>query len=190
MALGLKRGVVELADHDPEWEQIAHDTIGWLWRVFGSVAKDIQHVGSTAIVHIKAKPIIDIAVAVDDFGEVKSLIPALADEGFMHKSEIDDDWQIYFVLHDFENDIRMHNIHVVKNDSENWKNYLLFRDYLNSHPEKAHKYELVKLELMNKYKNNRIAYCDGKTEFCMQAIQQAEIYESFNKTFVKIEPIN
>jgi GrpB-like predicted nucleotidyltransferase (UPF0157 family) len=67
----LKHGVVELADHDPEWEQIARETIGQLWRVLGSVAKDIQHVGSTAIRNIKAKPIIDIAVAVDDFAEVE-----------------------------------------------------------------------------------------------------------------------
>jgi GrpB-like predicted nucleotidyltransferase (UPF0157 family) len=49
MVLGLKCGVVELADHDPEWEIIAAKTIEQLWNVFGSAAKDIQHSGSTAI---------------------------------------------------------------------------------------------------------------------------------------------
>ena len=68
MIIGLKCDVVELVDHKPEWEVLAVETIQRLWHVFGSVAKDIQHVGSTAIMHIKAKPIIDIAVAVDDFG--------------------------------------------------------------------------------------------------------------------------
>ena len=189
MALGLKRGVVELADHDPEWEQIARDTIGRLWRVFGSLAKEIQHIGSTAMVHIKAKPIIDIAVAVDDFDEVMRLIPALENEGFIHKSEIHDEWQVYFVCHDFENDIRTHNIHVVKSGGENWKDYLLFRDYLNNHPAKAHKYEVVKLELMAKNKNDRVAYCDGKTDFFMQAIREAKIYENFGRIFTRIELI-
>ena len=64
MAIGLKRGTVRLAEHDPEWEQLARETIGRLRCVLGSVAKDIQHVGSTSIPGIKAKPIIDIAVAV------------------------------------------------------------------------------------------------------------------------------
>ncbi len=190
MAIGLKRGVVELADHDPEWEQIARDTIGRLWRVFGSVAKDIQHVGSTAIHPIKAKPIIDIAVAVEDFDKVMELIPALTNEGFIHKSEINDEWQVYFVCHDFENDIRTHNIHVVKGDRKNWMDYLLFRDYLNSHPDAAYEYERVKLELVKKYKNDRVAYCDGKTEFCLKVLRLAQIWENFGKIFVKIEPIN
>ena len=56
MIVGLKRGR-ELVDYNLEWKAIAQETIGRLWRVFGSVAKDIQHVGSTSIAGIKAKPI-------------------------------------------------------------------------------------------------------------------------------------
>ena len=63
MNLGLKRGTAELAEHDPEWEILAAKTINRLWYIFGSIAMDIQHFGSTAIKNIKAKPIIDIAVA-------------------------------------------------------------------------------------------------------------------------------
>ena len=69
MVLGLKRGVAELADHDPEWEVNAANTIKRLWDILGSTAKDIQHVGSSAIRHIKAKPVIDIAVSVWSFGK-------------------------------------------------------------------------------------------------------------------------
>jgi len=104
MAIGLKRGSVELADHDPEWEQIARETIGQLWRVFGSVAKDIQHVGSTAIKEIKAKPIIDIAVAVESFEAVSGVFPRLDKIGIYKSVQHAVPNDILYVIGDFEND--------------------------------------------------------------------------------------
>ena len=71
--IGLKRGIIKLCDHEKEWEKEAQDTIIQLKNVLGDVAKDIQHVGSTSIPMIKAKPIIDIAVAVDDFKDILAL---------------------------------------------------------------------------------------------------------------------
>ena len=65
--LGLKREAVKLCEHQKEWEVEAQNTIARLKAILGDVAKDIQHVGSTSVLSIKAKPIIDIAVAVDDF---------------------------------------------------------------------------------------------------------------------------
>ena len=85
MALGLKRDMVELADHDPEWERNAADTIKRLWDILGSTAKDVQHVGSTSIRHIKAKPVIDIAVLVWSFEDVLALSPVLEENGFIFR---------------------------------------------------------------------------------------------------------
>ena len=189
MELGLKRGVVKLADHDPEWKELAARTIKLLWRIFGSVATDIQHVGSTAVRGIKAKPIIDIAVAVEDFAKVETLIPALEQAGFTYRSDINDGWQRYIVYHDSKNDCRINDIHVVLSDSNEWQNYLLFRDYLNNDSDMAQEYEKVKLEMMARFKRDRVAYCDGKTEFCSKALDIAQIWASFGKRFTKIEPI-
>ena len=80
--IGLKRGTVKLCEHEKEWEIEAQNTISRLKKILGNVANDIQHVGSTAIPSIKAKPIIDIAVAVDDFNDVLALEKELKDEGF------------------------------------------------------------------------------------------------------------
>lgn len=73
MMIGLKRGTVALFDHEKEWEIEAQNTISRLKNILGDVAKDIQHIGSTSILSIKAKPIIDIVVAVDDFNEFLAL---------------------------------------------------------------------------------------------------------------------
>ena len=70
MPLGLKRGTVQLEPHDKQWDEIAIQTIKTLKSILGDDAIDIQHIGSTAIPVIKAKPIIDIVVGVTDFERI------------------------------------------------------------------------------------------------------------------------
>ena len=72
-------------DHDPKWEENAVNTIKRLRSILGSAAIDIQHIGSTAIRHIKAKPVIDIAVLVRNLSEVLALTPALEKGGFIFR---------------------------------------------------------------------------------------------------------
>lgn len=79
--IGLKRGTIKLCEHEKEWETEAQNTISRLKQILGNVIKDIQHVGSTSIRSIKAKPIIDIAVAVDDFDNMLRFEKELKDNG-------------------------------------------------------------------------------------------------------------
>ena len=179
MAIGLKRGFVELADYDPEWEILAAQTIEQLWRVFGSAAKDIQHVGSTAIVHIKAKPIIDIAVAVDDFAKVEALTPALEGDGFLRR-HWDTDEQMLFAVGDYSkpNGIVTHFIHVVKTDSTVWNDYINFRNYLNANLSVSSVYEALKVRLAkeNPHDKGREKYLAGKYEFINRTLQDALVW--------------
>ena len=71
MSLGLKRGIVQLEPHDKQWDEAAIQTIKILKSILGDDAIDIQYIGSTAIPAIKAKPIIDIVVGVNDDGTLK-----------------------------------------------------------------------------------------------------------------------
>ena len=142
--LGLKRGIVELCEHDHEWAQQASQTIEKLKDLFGKVAMDIQHVGSTSIRSIKAKPIIDIVVAVDDYDKVMKLLPLLEEENFMFRRDGVEE-ELLFVSDDFKADIRTHHIHVVKMGSKAWSNYINFRDYLNAKPNVAKEYENLKI---------------------------------------------
>ena len=83
--IGLKRGTIKLCEHEKEWETEAQNTISRLKQILGNVIKDIQHVGSTSIRSIKAKPIIDIAVAVDDFDNMLRFEKELKDNGFYYR---------------------------------------------------------------------------------------------------------
>ena len=161
MQLGLERGRVKLIPHDDEWDSEAGRVVATLWRIIPE-AKDIQHVGSTAIKTIEAKPIIDIAVALDDVQSVKIHIDRMAEYGMIFRGS-DIPGQILFIIG--EGNIRTHHIHIVKWHSKEWENYIMFRDYMNSHSDKASEYEKLKKHLSLSFPDNRSAYTQGKAEF-------------------------
>ncbi|MDR2411926.1 MAG: GrpB family protein [Candidatus Peribacteria bacterium] len=178
IAVGLKRGTVELAEHDPRWSIVAKDTIELLRHIFGDIAVDIQHVGSTSIKDIKAKPIIDIVVAVNDFLSVLELIATLEKSGFINRPWKNDS-EMLFACGDYSHSqgIQTHYIHVVKADSKEWYTYICFRDYLNARPDIAKQYEAIKIELANKNRSDkgREKYITGKSEFIAHILQKAQV---------------
>ena len=163
MSLGLKRGIVQLESHDKQWDEAAIQTIKNLKSILGDDAVDIQHIGSTAIPAIKAKPIIDIAVGVTDFEKIMSYNEQLQKEGIFYRgSDVED--QILYVMGDMENDTRTHHIHIVKWNGTEWKKYIHFRDYLNDNENMALQYQRVKEELESKYADNRGLYTKEKKD--------------------------
>ena len=172
MSLGLKRGTVQLEPHDKQWDEAAIQTIKKLKSILGDDAVDIQHIGSTAIPAIKAKPIIDIVVGVTDFEKIMSYNEQLQKEGIFYRgSDVED--QILYVMGDMEKNIRTHHIHIVKWNGTEWKNYIHFRDYLNDNENMALQYQKVKEELESKYADDRVAYTNGKQEM-IDIIQQKQ----------------
>ena len=133
--IGLKRGTVELIPHQKEWSENAENVIRLLKQLLGDTAIDIQHIGSTAISSIHAKPIIDIVIGVRELNDIHPYINVLKESGFIFRGE-DVPGQVLFVKGNFEEDLRTHHIHVVKWNGSEWNNYINFRDYLNAFPEK------------------------------------------------------
>ena len=161
MLLGLKRGTVQLQPHDKQWKNVATQTIEKLKSVLGKDAIDIQHIGSTAIPAIKAKPIIDIVVGVTDFDKVMLHNEQLRQVGIFYRGS-DVERQLLYVMGDMENDTRTHHIHIVKWNGTEWKNYIHFRDYLNANENMALQYEKLKEEMERKYADDRVAYTNSK----------------------------
>jgi len=194
--LGLKRGVVELVDHDPSWERIASETIAKLKEIFGDNATDIQHVGSTAIRGIKAKPVIDIAVAVTNFDDVMALTPVLEKQGFICVSwesngEIHPMYQCgEFVSGEKLPRLLTHFIHIVMADSQQWHDYINHRDYMNACPIAAHEYESLKLRLAAENSDNYHNYFLGKQEHIHETVKIARLWNDFRREFTQIMPIN
>ena len=177
MSIGMKRGTVYLEPHQTEWERAAEETIRTLKNILGNSAADIQHIGSTSIRTISAKPIIDIAVAVNDYELILSKRDVLENADIIFRFDERPE-QLLFVMGDFEKDTRSHHIHVVIYGSDEWNNYINFRDYLNTHIAAAKEYEAVKLRLAEQYPDDRIAYTDGKQEDIDRLLAEVRVWKS------------
>ncbi len=170
--IGLKRGTVKLLYHDTRWDHFAAETISRIKGIFGKSAVDVQHVGSTAVKSIKAKPIVDIAVGVKDLNYAKRFIALMEKNNYRYK-DIGRDCELFFSGGDFENDTRNCHIHVVEIRSKEWANYITFRDYLNDNINIAKEYESLKLSLCEKFSEDRESYTAGKESFIKMALREA-----------------
>lgn len=159
--LGLERGVVRLAPHNERWHDLFADEAGRLRAAIGEYVLAVEHVGSTAVCGISAKPIIDIAVAVRETADAEKCVTPLRRIGYEYRGEQGIPGRYYFG----KGAPRTHHLHVAESGSDFWRSHLLFRDYLLRHRGAAVEYEELKRELAEKYKDNREAYTDGKTAF-------------------------
>lgn len=181
--IGLKRGEVTLHEHQNEWSENAKTIIRNLKNVLGDTAIDIQHIGSTSIQHIKAKPMLDIAVAVNTFDDLPVVFPLLEKIGvYKSTSQPLPGIILCAAKSNRESDICLSAVHIVLIDSLQWKNHINFRDYMNAFPQKSKEYEKLKINLAQQYPHDRKAYSNGKKEFIERMLLEAT---EFAKNYTK-----
>ena len=146
----------------------------------GVAVQDIAHVGSTAVPAIMAKPIIDIAVAAENFQDILAHQEALKAEGFFYRPNAQTSICDQLLLacgsyYQGTGETQTHFIHVVLQDSQAWEDYIRFRDYLNGHPEAARAYETLKLSLAREapVDPGREKYLEGKRAFIQDILERA-----------------
>lgn len=163
--------IIEIHDWSPAWADEFLQRAKALRSALGERARRIDHIGSTSVTWLGAKPIVDIQISVDDFEPIDPLVAAMADAGYVWRRDNPELTKRYFRERDGEK--RCH-IHVRRLGSwhEQWA--LLFRDYLRGHPDTAAEYEAVKRALAERYGHDRQAYTDAKEPFFWATIQKAD----------------
>jgi len=172
--VGLKRNTVQLLPYQSEWETIFLSTKKHLQKLIGEYVLDIQHVGSTSIKGIAAKPIIDIAICISQKEIIEKITPRLESNGYECRG---DKWENggYLIVKDAAPEIRTHHIHIVELHDEQWSNYLYFRDTLRKNPNLAQDYLKLKQQLADKYPENRKLYTQGKNKFIKEILSKKEM---------------
>lgn len=170
--IGLESGKVMLAPYSEEWKKLYVNEKKLLKEAIGDLIIDIQHVGSTSIPGLIAKPIIDIAVGVNtlEIGE-KCIIP-LEQIGYEYKHDAGIPGRHFFVKG--SKDCRTFYLHLEQINSQIWKNHIYFRDFLEMHYELAVEYASLKAILADKYKNDRETYTLEKSAFIQNVLEKAE----------------
>lgn len=171
--IGLSKGVVRLAPYTAEWERLFEEEKERLQAAIGQYVLSIQHVGSTAIPGMVAKPIIDIGIAVTDLDQARVCIQPVEQLGYEYRGEHGIPRRHYFA----KGDPRTHHIHMNEIRGRDWQNQVLFRDYLIQHPESAEEYAALKVALATQYAADREAYLAGKAPFIERTLEEARSAE-------------
>jgi len=171
--IGLKRGSVQVFAYHPAWYDLFEQERRILQQCIGHLVLDIQHVGSTAVPGLDAKPIIDIAVAIASVAVIPQCRQPLCSLGYIDRGDGGRDGGYLFVKESAP-DVRTHHLHLVAIDDPQWGNYLRFRDMLSADEILRTRYATLKKALQEKFSQDRKAYTAAKQEFIRSILQQQD----------------
>ena len=144
-----------------------------LRQAFGTMLMRLEHIGSTSVPGLAAKPIVDIQAVVRSVADVEEVVPALAALGWEQSVfAADMEPHLYFKKHDVAG-ARTHQLHVYEPANPAAAAHRLFRDYLRSHPEEVERYVTLKLTLAGQYRLDVIGYAEAKTEYVRSVLEKA-----------------
>ena len=166
----MNQAPVLLSEYDSKWPQQFEQEKEYLIGVIGNfLCGSIEHVGSTAVPGLIAKPVIDIMFGVRSLKESTPAIDVLSTAGYVYfpyKTE---------VMHWFckpSDAYRTHHLHLIPHESELWRQRIRFRDLLRTDAEVANEYSALKRDLAARYKDDRETYTQEKSPFIERALAQ------------------
>src|SRR4051812_48347910 len=162
---------IELASYDPAWPSRFRIESDELQRVLAPwLAGSVEHIGSTAVPGLAAKPVIDIMAGVSDLNVSRPAIEALAVLGYCY-FPYRPDLEHWFCKPSPA--FRTHHLHLVPVGAAQWIRPIAFRDYLKAHPDVAREYDGLKRELAARFRFDREAYTDAKGPFIDAVTEKA-----------------
>lgn len=151
---------VELREHDPRWARAFEAERLQLTGIFDGRAVAIEHIGSTSVPDLSAKPIVDILVGLPELGLSGGEIEAMEELGYEYLGEYGLPGRLFFR----KGEPRTHNVHVVEHGGEHWERQITFRDALRRDPDERRRYEEFKRRLAAEG-HSRDVYTELKTPF-------------------------
>ncbi len=165
---------IEVVSYDPHWPALFVEAGREISAAIGKYITNIEHIGSTAVPGLAAKPVIDILVCVRSLQDAPKFLPPLAPLGYTYIPQHEDIFPERRYLHRIVDGKHTHHLHIVEPGSEFYRVQILFRDYLRSHPRAATEYAALKYNLAEKYREDREAYTDGKSAFIQNILRLAQ----------------
>ncbi len=163
---------VIIEEYNPKWPLLYEDEKNRILNVIGEEYENIEHIGSTSVPGLGAKPIIDIMIGFRTLSEAEECIKPMNKLSYEYIKEHEEEIpERRYLTKGSKSEGRTHHVHMVETSSKFWIRHLMFRDFLRTHPEVAEEYYQLKKKLADRFRNNRRAYTEGKTAFIL-AIQK------------------
>lgn len=178
--VGLLCMPIEIVDYDPAWPRRFEEEKSRIIVAIGSSVVAVEHVGSTAIPGVAAKPIIDIMAGLRSLAEWTNCIGPLEALGYEYVPS----WEVELPERRYFRRVRprprTHHIHMVETTSEFWRRQLLFRDHLRAHQEDAREYEVLKRHLATRFESGP-DYAAAKSAFIEAILDKADRASTLTK---------
>jgi GrpB-like predicted nucleotidyltransferase (UPF0157 family) len=168
MSLGLESGTVRVAEYDSAWPVLFEAEADRLRQCFATVGLRVtlEHMGSTAVPGLAAKPIIDILGGYPESANVLRYIEVLTGADYVHRGEQGIPGREFFR----RGDPRAYHLHLTAIDSAFWRDHLTFRDQLRAEPGLRDAYAALKCDLAARFPRDREAYIAGKASFVSEVL--------------------
>ena len=178
-----KEVIVE--EYNPKWAEDFRKLREIYQNEITDVDVDIQHVGSTSVIGLCAKPIIDIDIIISKMSDFNKVKVHLENLGYRHIGDLGILNREMFKLNN--SNLPLHHLYVCLKGAASLNNHLKFRDYLRGNPEAAKKYAELKIALAQKHKNDLDEYCSKKTDFIINSLAKCGLNDS---SIRKIKEVN
>lgn len=161
---------IAIADYDPAWASQFAEIAGRVRAAFANgPLSAIEHIGSTAVVGLAAKPIVDVDVIVPSHSDVPDAIARLAALGYTHQGDLGIAGREAFAC---PPGTVQHHLYLCVSDNAEYCRHMTFRDYLRDYRDEAKRYEALKRDLAAQFPHDRVAYSASKSEFVQAALQK------------------
>ena len=168
---------IDVVDYNPQWITVFEMESAMLARIFDQRLVDLQHIGSTAVPGLAAKPIIDILIVLDHTEDIDSFNPSMEELGYRVRGECLDatipgtPGRFYFTKE--TNGVRSHHVHICAKGHAEIQDKLAFRDYLRANKSVALAYADLKRRLAVDHHFDNIGYMRGKDDFVKSVLVDA-----------------
>jgi GrpB-like predicted nucleotidyltransferase (UPF0157 family) len=180
--------MIVIRDYDTNWPETFEQLRSRVWPAVSDAALVIEHVGSTSVPGLAAKPVIDISVVVRSSEDTPGAIQGLTTLGYVHLGDRGIEGREAFAS---PGGLAAHHLYVCPRGSLGLANQLALRDFLRMNPDVAHEYGILKKGLAKRFPNDIDRYVDGKTDFIVAILnrsgftpEQLESIEQANRSVV------
>lgn len=170
---------ITIAPADPRWAEEFEKIAAMISGITGDLIIGIEHVGSTSIPGLAAKPVIDLDAVMDGVALLPAVIQRLDHAGFDYEGNLGVEGREAFKRR-YDDGFMTYHLYVCQNDGKGYLEHIAFRDYLRSHPDAVREYERVKNGLASRYPHDTDGYLNGKKKF-IEGILAETLYRSSSR---------
>ena len=168
---------VIIVPYNPQWPDEFNKIKNMLLMHLNNLILSIEHIGSTSVPNLSAKPIIDINMIMESYEVFPDIVNRLKEIGYKHEGDLGVKGREAF-RQPSNNEFIYFHLYCSPKDSEALRRHIQFREYLRNHSEARQEYENLKINLAQKFRDDRVAYTESKTEFIQNILRKCSMEES------------